>query len=62
MSLAQVHAAIAYYLHNRAEVDRYLAEQEIRRGKLANEIQQPATPDLREKPLARRGRPTDEWD
>ena len=31
MSLAQVHAAIAYYLHNSAKVDEYLAKREIER-------------------------------
>jgi uncharacterized protein (DUF433 family) len=29
LSLAQIHAAIAYYLHNKAEVDAYLRQNEI---------------------------------
>ncbi len=29
MSLAQVHAAIAYYLHHKAKVDAYLRQNEI---------------------------------
>ena len=29
LSLAQVHAAIAYYLHNKAKVDEYLRQSEI---------------------------------
>jgi len=28
LSLEQVHGALAFYLHNRAEIDRYLAEQD----------------------------------
>jgi uncharacterized protein (DUF433 family) len=33
MSLAQVHAAIAYYLHNKVEVDAYIARHEADREK-----------------------------
>lgn len=29
LSLADIHAAIAYYLHNKAKVDKYLAKREI---------------------------------
>jgi uncharacterized protein (DUF433 family) len=29
LSLAQIHAAIAYYLHNKAKVDAYLRQNEI---------------------------------
>lgn len=37
ISPAQVHAAIAYYLHNQAEVDRYLAKRAIERAKTKRE-------------------------
>ncbi len=30
LSLEQVHGAIAFYLHNKAEMDRYMAEQAVR--------------------------------
>jgi uncharacterized protein (DUF433 family) len=30
LTLEQVYGAIAFYLHNRAEIDRYLEEQEVR--------------------------------
>jgi len=39
MSLAQVHAAIAFYLHNKDKVDKYLAEREIYRAKIRKELE-----------------------
>ena len=39
LSLAQVHSAIAYYLHNKAEVDRYLAKREGARARMKREIE-----------------------
>jgi len=39
LSLAQIHAAIAYYLHNKAEMDRYLAKRDVERSKIKREIQ-----------------------
>jgi uncharacterized protein (DUF433 family) len=29
LSLAEIHAAIAYYLHNKEKVDKYLAKREL---------------------------------
>jgi uncharacterized protein (DUF433 family) len=37
LSLAEVHAAIAYYLHNKAEVEQYLDEQKLSRKRFAPE-------------------------
>lgn len=63
MSLAQVHAALAYYLHNRAKVDQYIAKRAIQAEKIRKEIKANySTPGLREKLLARRGKPSDEWE
>lgn len=39
LSLAQVHSAIAYYLHNKEEVDRYLVKREAARAKMKQELQ-----------------------
>src|SRR5262249_32677073 len=30
LTLEQIHGSIAYYLHNRAEIDKYLSEQDAR--------------------------------
>ena len=55
MSLAQVHAAIAYYLHNKAEVDEYLADQEIRQEETRKRIERDFPPRVtREVLLARK--------
>ena len=55
MSLAQVHSAIAYYLHNKAEVDRYLAKRETARTKMKKDIEAAFPPKVtREMLLARR--------
>lgn len=37
LTLEQIHGTIAYYLRHRAEVDRYLAEQEAHRGRFEQE-------------------------
>lgn len=37
LSLEQVHGAIAFYLHNRGEIDMYLASQEVRWQTLRDE-------------------------
>ena len=44
LSSADVHAAIAYYLHNKAEVDSYLAEQEIRQENIRKRIERDFPP------------------
>jgi uncharacterized protein (DUF433 family) len=59
MSLAQVHAAIAYYLHNKAEVDRYLAKREIERAKIKREIQAEFPPRVTREVLIARKNGTD---
>ena len=46
MSLAQVHAAIAYYLHNKARVDEYLAVQEVRQAEIRKRIERDFPPNL----------------
>jgi len=37
LSLEQIHGAIAFYLHNRAEIDQYLAKQDVRWQQLQQE-------------------------
>lgn len=59
LSLAQVHAAIAYYLHNKAQVDEYLKRREEESDRLREKY---STPGLREQLLARRGKPPEEWE
>lgn len=54
MSLAQVHAAIAYYLHNKDKVDKYLAEREINRERFWNEYQAAHPPKITREMLLRR--------
>jgi uncharacterized protein (DUF433 family) len=55
MSLAQVHSAIAYYLHNKEAVDRYLANRQVSRAKMRNEIETAFPPKVtREMLLARK--------
>ena len=39
LALAQVHAALAYYLHNKKKVDAYLAKREIERERIKREVQ-----------------------
>src|SRR5438552_10845510 len=46
MSLAEVHAAIAYYLHNIAKIDSYIAKQEIRRGKISKDLKKSSKQEM----------------
>lgn len=62
LSLAQVHTAIAYYLHNKAEVDAYLAEQEIRQEQMRKRIERDFPPKVtREMLLARKNGEDPNW-
>ena len=61
MSLAQVHAAIAYYLHNKAKVDDYLAKQEVRKAKIRKKLEKYSKPGMRETLLARRNGGDKNW-
>ena len=62
MSLAEVHAAIAYYLHNQKDVDRYLARREIDREKMRQEIETQFPPRItREMLLARKNGTDPNW-
>jgi uncharacterized protein (DUF433 family) len=55
ISLADVYAAIAYYLHHQVEVDAYLADSEEEAERIRREIEsRPETKALREKLRARR--------
>lgn len=46
LSLEQVHGAIAFYLHNKAEIDQYLADQEALFEKLRAESKRQNAPLL----------------
>jgi uncharacterized protein (DUF433 family) len=46
LSLEQVHGAIAFYLHNKAAIDQYLAENEALFDRLAAESRQRNAPLL----------------
>ena len=59
LSLAQVHAAIAYYLHNKADIDQYLQRREEESDRLREKY---STPGLREQLEARLGKPPEEWE
>lgn len=48
------HAAIAFYLHNKAKVDDYLVKQEVRKAKIRKELEKYSKPGMREILLARR--------
>src|SRR5262245_13233235 len=53
LALADIHAAIAYYLRHRDEVEKYLKEVEEKGERLRKEIEAKyPTTDLREKLLA----------
>ncbi len=56
LAVADVYAAIGYYLRHRTELDEYLRWRKEGATKLRQEIesQQPGTPDLRKKLEARR--------
>lgn len=54
VSLADVYSIFAYYLHHRAEVEDYLAEQERQGAEIQARIEAASPPDgLRAKLLAR---------
>ena len=62
LSLAQVHTAIAYYLHNKEKVDAYLAEREIKKAKIREEITSKySKPGMRELLLSRKGKDLKDW-
>ncbi|MDQ3221778.1 MAG: DUF433 domain-containing protein [Acidobacteriota bacterium] len=62
LSLAQVHAAIGYYLHNKDKVDEYLAKREIEREELQrNHKAQFPSPVTREMLLARKNGTDRNW-
>lgn len=55
ISLADVYAAIAYYLNHQAEVDAYLGASETEAERIRREVEsRPETKALREKLRARR--------
>jgi len=62
LSLAEVHAAIAYYLHNKASVDEYLERRRIdfERRRAENHAQEPNRL-MREKILARKNGLDPDW-
>ncbi len=62
LSLAEVHAAIAYYLHNRKKVDQYLEfrRMEFERLRAENHAQEPNRL-MREKILARKNGIDPDW-
>ena len=62
LSLAEVHAAIAYYLHNKEKVDAYLVEQEIEHKRMRAEHEAKYPPKLtREMLLARKNGQDPNW-
>lgn len=62
LSLAQVHAAIAYYLHNKAKVDEYLEQQKILFEKMRAEHEAKFPPTItREILLARKRGEDPNW-
>jgi uncharacterized protein (DUF433 family) len=54
LSLAEVHAAIAYYLHNKADIDKYLKEQEIEQDNIQKRIERDFPPKVTGEMLLRR--------
>jgi uncharacterized protein (DUF433 family) len=55
VALGDLYAVIAYYLHNKDEVERYLAERAAQRAETRREIESRWEPTgVREKLLARR--------
>lgn len=62
LSLAEIHAAIAYYLHNKAAVDEYLKQQEIRYERMRAEHEAQFPPKItREMLLARKNGEDPNW-
>lgn len=62
LELADVHAVIAYYLHHRDEVDRYVAEQNERAERIREDIERAGIGGavLRDKLIQRRNAGNDE--
>lgn len=55
LDLADIHAAIAYYLRHREEVDRYLADRQNQAAKVRKQVEPiVARGEIRERLLARR--------
>ncbi|HEX8367812.1 MAG TPA: DUF433 domain-containing protein [Pyrinomonadaceae bacterium] len=55
LELAEVYAAISYYLQNREEVEDYLVQRKVQRDELRRKIESRSNPQgIREKLLARR--------
>jgi uncharacterized protein (DUF433 family) len=55
LELAEVYAAISYYLQNREEVEDYLTQRKVQRDELRRKIESRSNPQgIREKLLARR--------
>lgn len=55
LELAEVYAAISYYLQHREEVEKYLAERKIQRETLRRKVESRTDPrGIRERLLARR--------
>lgn len=62
LTLAEVHAAIAYYLHNKAEVDEYLEMARKREDEIMEEIEREFPSRLtRETLLARKNGIDPDW-
>ncbi len=62
LSLAQVHAAIAYYLHNKEKVDAYIVAHEKEREKFWREHEAEIPPKItREMLLARKNGEDPNW-
>ena len=62
LTLAQIHGAIAYYLHNKAKVDAYLDQQAINYEKRRLEDRANGTPHItREILLARKNGTDPNW-
>ena len=60
LSLAEIHAAIAYYLHNKAKIDKYLIKREIEFEKARAESHE-ANRELIEKIKARKNGLDPNW-
>jgi uncharacterized protein (DUF433 family) len=54
LSLAEIHAAIAYYLYNKGEVDKYVAEREAEFERMREERRKDPNRITRELLLARK--------
>ena len=58
LELGEVYAVISYYLQNREEVEKYLAQRKEQREKLRRQIESRSNPQgIRERLLSRRRNP-----